>query len=82
MLFEKVRGADARFQDIATSIYTDFKLHNGFSTEEIVNKSQSLRGVLEHFSTLGNLGLLQRAGFTDIMTVMKYVCFEGFLAIK
>lgn len=82
VLFEKVRGCDARFQDMMTSIYTDFKLRNGFSSEEIVNKSQSLRGVLEPFSTAGNLGLLQRAGFVDIMSIMKYVCFEGFLAIK
>lgn len=82
VLFEKVRGPDARFQDMMTSVYTDFKLRNGFSPEEIVNKNQSLRGALEPFSTLGNMGLLQRAGFTDIMTVMKYVSFEGFLAIK
>jgi tRNA (cmo5U34)-methyltransferase len=82
VLFEKVRGPDARFQDMMTSIYTDFKLKNGFSTEEIVNKSQSLKGVLEPFSTKGNLGLLERAGFVDITTAMKYVCFEGFLAIK
>lgn len=82
LLFEKVRGCDARFQDIMTSIYTDFKVRNGFSADEIVNKSQSLRGVLEPFSTQGNLGLIQRAGFVDVMTIMKYVCFEGFLAIK
>lgn len=82
VLFEKVRGPDARFQDMMTSIYNDFKLRNGFSSDEIINKSQSLRGVLEPFSTLGNLGLLQRAGFSDVMTIMKYVCFEGFLAIK
>ena len=30
----------------------------------------------------GNLDLLKRAGFVDIMTVFKYICFEGFLAIK
>jgi tRNA (cmo5U34)-methyltransferase len=82
VFFEKVRGPDARFQDMMTSVYTDFKLRNGFSSEEIVNKDLSLKGVLEPFSTLGNIGLLQRAGFADIMTVMKYVCFEGFLAIK
>ena len=29
-----------------------------------------------------NVDLLERAGFKDIMTVMKYVSFEGFLAIK
>lgn len=82
LLFEKVRGPDARFQDILTSLYNDFKLRNGFSAEEVLNKSASLKGVLEPFSTEGNLGLLRRAGFTDITTVMKYLCFEGFLAIK
>ena len=82
MLFEKVRGPDARFQDIVVALYNDFKAKNGFSAEEILNKTAALKGVLEPFSTEGNLGLLRRAGFVDTMTVMKYVCFEGFLAIK
>ena len=82
LLFEKVRGPDARFQDMMSALYTDFKLAQGFSGDEIVAKGRSLKGVLEPFSTEGNLGLLQRAGFEDITTVMKYVCFEGFLAIK
>jgi tRNA (cmo5U34)-methyltransferase len=82
ILFEKVRGPDARFQDIATTLYTDFKLQQGYSGDEIVAKTRSLKGILEPFSRAGNLGLLERAGFVDIMTVMKYVCFEGFLAIK
>ncbi len=82
ILFEKVRGADARFQDILTSLYTDFKLKNSFSPEEIIAKSRSLKGVLEPFSTQGNIDILKRAGFEDIMTVMKHTCFEGFLAIK
>lgn len=82
LMFEKVRGADARFQDILTTSYTDFKLNNGYSPEEIIAKSRSLKGILEPFSTQGNLDLLKRAGFTDIMTVFKYLCFEGFLAIK
>ncbi len=82
LLFEKVRAPDARFQDMATALYTDFKLDQGFSEAEIVNKSRSLKGILEPFSTAGNLGMLERAGFEDIMTVFKYVCFEGFLAIK
>jgi len=82
VLFEKVRGADARFQDILTSLYTEFKLQNGFTAEEIVAKTRSLKGVLEPFSTQGNLDLMKRAGFQDVMSVMKYTCFEGFLAIK
>lgn len=82
LLFEKVRAPDARFQDIATALYMDYKLEQGYSPEQIVAKSKSLKGVLEPFSSQGNLDLLTRAGFTDITTIMKYVCFEGFLAIK
>ena len=82
LMFEKVRAPDARFQDIASALYVDFKLRNGDSTHEIIGKSQSLRCVLEPFSTSGNLEMLRRAGFVDIMTMYKHVCFEGFMAIK
>ncbi len=82
LLFEKVRGADARFQDIITALYTDYKVRVGYSSEDIVAKSRSLKGVLEPFSTQGNIDLLNRAGFEDINTIQKYLCFEGFLAIK
>jgi tRNA (cmo5U34)-methyltransferase len=82
ILFEKVRGPDARFQDIATSLYNDYKLEQGYSTDEIVSKARSLKGVLEPFSSQGNVDLLKRAGFSDIMTMQKYICFEGMLAIK
>jgi tRNA (cmo5U34)-methyltransferase len=82
LLFEKVRACDARFQDMMTGLYTDYKIDQEYSPEEIVGKTRSLKGVMEPFSTQGNLDLLKRAGFVDVMTVFKYVCFEGFLAIK
>lgn len=82
VLFEKVRAPDARFQDMCVALYNDFKARNGFSAEEILNKTSSLKGVLEPFSTEGTTALLRRAGFTDIMSIMKWVSFEGFLAIK
>lgn len=82
IMFEKVRAPDARFQDMAVSMYNEFKLEQGFDYEEIVTKTRSLKGVLEPFSTQGNLDMFTRAGFQDVMTVMKYVCFEGFVAIK
>ena len=82
IMFEKVRGPDARFQDMLTRMYEDYKLAQGYSAEEVVSKAQSLKGVLEPFSTQGNLDLLSRAGFQDIMTIMKFLCFEGFVAIK
>lgn len=82
VLFEKVRGPDARFQDIFTGLYTDYKLEQGYGADEIINKSRSLKGVLEPFSEQGNLDLLRRAGFTDISCVFRYLCFAGFVAIK
>jgi tRNA (cmo5U34)-methyltransferase len=77
-----VRGPDARFQDILSALYNDIKVDNNFNADEIINKSASLRGVMEPFSTQGNIELLNRAGFKDIVTVFKYICFEGFIAIK
>lgn len=82
LMFEKVRGPDARFQDILTGLYNDYKLEQGYSSEEIIGKARSLKGVLEPFSTAGNMDLLHRAGFKDCMTIMRYLNFEGTLAIK
>ena len=81
-LFEKVRGPDARFQDYASQLYAQFKVDQGFSPDEIYRKAESLKGVLEPFSSRGNLDLLGRAGFVDIATIYKWVTFEGWLAIK
>ena len=82
LYFEKVRAPDARFQDIMTGIYHEYKLEQGYTAEEIVQKSRSLKGVLEPFSTQGNIDMLKRAGFVDIMSVAKFGSFEGMLAIK
>jgi tRNA (cmo5U34)-methyltransferase len=82
IMYEKVRANDARFQDIITGLYHEYKLDQGYSAQEVMSKAKSLKGVLEPFSTQGNIDLLKRAGFTDIITIQKYMNFEGFLAIK
>ena len=80
-LFEKVRAPDARFQDYINHAFMNFKLNN-FSPSEVIGKANSLIGVLEPFSNFGNTQMLKRAGFKDICTISKFLCFEGFLAIK
>jgi len=70
VMFEKVRACDARFQDILTSMYLDYKLRNGYTPEEVLAKMRSLKGILEPFSTQGNLDLMERAGFKDVISVM------------
>jgi tRNA (cmo5U34)-methyltransferase len=82
VVFEKVRAPDARFQDIMTTLYNDYKQSRGFSSEEIINKGNALKGVMSPFSSNANLELFSRAGFQDVMSIYKYICFEGFLAIK
>jgi len=72
ILYEKVRANDARFQDIISNLYMEYKLDQGYSAEEIIGKS----------STQGNIDMLKRAGFVDILSIQKYMNFEGFLVIK
>ena len=82
IFFEKIRAPDARFQDILNQIYMEYKIDNNYTPEEIYNKSRSLKGVLEPFSENANIEFLTRAGFKDYMSLAKYVCFEGFIALK
>lgn len=82
IIFEKVRGPDARFQDIFTTLYNDFKLDQGYSCSEIIAKTKSLKGILEPFSSQANIDMMTRAGFKDVTSIMKYINFEGFLCIK
>ena len=82
VFFEKVRGPDARFQDMMTQIYSEFKKEIGYNEKHIYNKSLSLCGVLEPFTEKANIDFLKRAGFKDITSIMKYTSFQGFLAIK
>ena len=80
--FEKTRGTDARFQDILTNAYFKYKERQGYSSENIYEKYMSLRGVLEPFSTNGNIDLLKEAGFSDFQSILKFGPFEGLLCIK
>jgi len=79
---EKVRSYDARTQDMSNEIYIEWKKKQGFSDIEINNKSKSLKGVLDPFSSKANKDLLKRAGFKDFTTIAKFVNFEMYLAIK
>ena len=82
VLFEKIRGSDARFQDILNFLYFDFKAKNGLSPSEILNKEISLRGVMEPYTINANIDFLKRAGFKDIMPITQYLSFIGIVAIK
>ena len=70
----KVRGPDARFQDIMSLIYNEYKIDQGYSYD-IIGKSSSLKGVLEPFSTQGNIDLAKRE-------VLKYNRYLNMFVLK
>jgi tRNA (cmo5U34)-methyltransferase len=82
ILYEKVRGSDARFQDILNHLLNLEKLDNGFLPQEIFSKSVSLVGKMEPFSDLGNRQILESVGFKDIEIIFKHINFQGYLCIK
>tara|TARA_Y100000389_G_C17412286_1_gene491653 strand:+ start:585 stop:1301 length:717 start_codon:yes stop_codon:yes gene_type:complete len=81
-IFEKIRGKNARFHDYFLEVYNDFKSQNGFTDNEIMNKTRSLRGVMDPFTEQGNVEMLSRAGFKDITSIFQWGNFKGWLAIK
>lgn len=82
ILFEKVRGVDARFQDILNYLLSINKLENNFTPNEIFAKSLSLAGRMEPFSDFGNRQILSEAGFKDIEIIFRYINFQGYICIK
>lgn len=82
LFFEKIKSEDPKLQVIGTSIYTDFKLEQGYSLEEIIAKTNYLKGILKPNSSKDNYALLKKSGFKKIMTIFNYVPFEGIMAIK
>jgi tRNA (cmo5U34)-methyltransferase len=82
ILFEKVHAEDARLQDILSQLLVDRKLSLGFTPDQIINKSRSLKGVMRPCSTASNLESLATTGFAVSAPIIKYLSFEGILAIK
>lgn len=82
LLFEKVIAEDAALQEMTALIHTNFKLARGCPPEQVIAKANSLRGVQQPLTASANKKLLQAAGFARVFTIMKYLCFEGYLVLK
>jgi tRNA (cmo5U34)-methyltransferase len=80
ILFEKVLAPTARDQEVATGVYQDWKLRQGYNDEEIAAKTRSLRGVLQPQSSADNDSMLRAAGFAEVIQVFRWMVFEGVVA--
>ena len=66
----------------AERAFDEFHYYISSAREEIIQKTRSLKGVMEPFSDKGNLGILKRAGFEDIIPIFQWLCFKGYMCIK
>ena len=82
LLFEKTLSPDPRTQDIVQQLYSEYKSDQGFEPGEIYEKARSLRSVLAPQRSSDTHDLLRESGFTSVVTIQKYLFFEGILAIK
>ena len=78
--FEKVRAPDARYCDIVSQIYQDYKSDEGYSAEEIISKIKKLKRCYGALYGKGNTDLFKKIDFKDFTTIMKfYVLKVGWL---
>ena len=80
-IIEKVRTSIPEINDMYNDLYYDFK-RESFSSDEIFDKNQSLRGVMKPITMNENIEILKSAGFKKIDVFMKIDNFMGILAIK
>ncbi|WP_329903560.1 methyltransferase domain-containing protein [Porphyromonas pogonae] len=82
ILVEKVRAENSLFEDIWNDLYWDFKQEHGLNEQQVIKKSQSLRGVLIPLTHTENLQLLRSVGFRCVDTFIKWNNFAGIIAVK
>lgn len=82
ILFEKEMIVDPKINKLITSSYMKFKIHNGFTPEEVISKQFSLEGMMKPNTHSANINMLSCAGFQNITSIMRYGEFNGYICIK
>jgi tRNA (cmo5U34)-methyltransferase len=82
LIVEKVSAEYSCFEEIWTELYWDFKRRNGLTPEQILEKANSIRGVLKPLTADENIDLLGQTGFSRVEVFFKWYNWAGFLAVK
>lgn len=83
LIFDKVIDDDPFLHDLQSGSYERFKLDQGLTPDEIINKKLSLMGCmrpLRHSSIIAIASNINTPALSSV--VYKYLCFEGCLFIK
>lgn len=82
LIVEKVCAEHSTFEDIWTELHWDFKRRQGLTPEQILEKANSIRGVLKPLTMGENLDLLAQTGFSRVEVFFKWYNWAGILAVK
>ena len=82
IIAEKILANTSRLQDALTFPYYDFKIANGFTAEEVLNKERMLRGQMTTWKQVELEKALLVAGFPEVQLIWCNFPFVAFLAIK
>jgi tRNA (cmo5U34)-methyltransferase len=82
LIAEKVLASTARLQDALTFPYYDFKIGNGFSPQEILDKERQLRGLMTLWTRSELHAALRKVGFRELEVFWENFPFIAILAVK
>lgn len=82
IMVEKIRAENPFLEDMWLELYWDFKLDQGLTESMILQKAQSLRGILVPLTLTQNINLLKQVGFSNIDIFVKWYNFAGIIAFK
>jgi tRNA (cmo5U34)-methyltransferase len=82
IIAEKTLADTSRLQDALAFPYYDYKLEQGFSEKELLDKERSLRGQMTLWTEAELKQELRRVGFREIEPIWRNFTFIGILALK
>ena len=82
IISEKTLADTARLQDAMAFPYYDYKLEQGFSEKELLDKERGLRGLMSLWTEAELKQALRLVGFREIEPIWRNFAFNGILALK
>lgn len=82
LMAEKVLVEDSMLNRMYIELYYRYKARQGYSTEEIQRKRESLENVLIPYRVEENVELLKRCGFDAVDTCFRWFNWAAFVAMK
>jgi len=82
LMAEKVLVEDSLLNRLYIELYYRYKAQQGYTTEEIQRKRESLENVLVPYRVEENVELLKRCGFSTVDTCFRWFNWAAFVAIR